>query len=120
MNSAPLSVDAPQAERQRLPDRLHGFLYGHFPPAEHGPGLVPRGVHVGDVERMGTLAIAPGPAVRHEVQFREVGDGDVPAVGFQRNVVLEQRPGLGAPVAPLLSVRFTGRSTRSICRGLMS
>jgi hypothetical protein len=47
------------------------------------------------------LAVAQAAAVGDEVDLREARDGDVPAIGLEGDVVLEQGARLGPPVQPL-------------------
>ena len=95
-----VGVDAPQAEGQRLPDLLQGRLDAGFAAAEDRPGLDPRRVDVGDVERVRELAVARSAAWATRSSSVKPGDGHVPVIGLQRDVVLEQGPRLGAPVPP--------------------
>src|SRR5262245_16215421 len=57
---------------------------------------------------MAELAVGAGRCGGHPIEFGEAGHGDIPVVGLQGNVGLEQRPGLGAPVPPGLE-RSLGR-----------
>ena len=48
---------------------------------------------------MGELAIATVATVRHQIDLGKTGRVHLPAIGAERNVVLEQRAGPGAPLA---------------------
>ena len=53
--------------------------------------------------RFRECANSPSPdvaAVRHQIDLGEAGDGDVPPIGPERNVMLQERPRLRAPVPP--------------------
>jgi hypothetical protein len=58
---------------------------------------------------MHELAIAQRAAMRDQVDLRKAGGGHVPAVGAQRNVMLEQRAGLRAAIHPLEQLAAIGR-----------
>ena len=94
-----VGVNAAQPEGQGLPDLLQGRLDAAFPAAEHGPRFDPRRVDIGHVQRMGELAVGPMAGMGHQVQLREARDRHIPVIGLQRDVVLEQGPGLRPPVA---------------------
>ena len=70
--------------------------------------------------RFRECANSPSPvaAVGHEIDLGEARDGDVPPVGPQGDVVLQERPRLGPPVRPVVAGRRYGARRRSICRGL--
>ena len=106
---AVVGVDPPEAEGQDLSDLLQGRLDAGFAATEDGPGLHPRRVDVGHVQRMGELAIGPVAGVGHQVELGEAGGGDVPVVGLQRDVVLEQGPGLGPAIAARRELPLDGR-----------
>jgi hypothetical protein len=104
-----VGVDPLQAEGQRLPDLVQGRLDAVFAAPQDRPGLPPGRVDVGDVERMRELAVGPIATMGDKVELGEPGEGHVPVIRLQGNVVLEQGPGLGAPVAPRLKGPFDRR-----------
>jgi hypothetical protein len=96
-----VGVDAPQAKRQRLAQLFEGRLHGRLALAEDRGGLDPGGVDIGEVERVHELAVPETAAVGDQINLGEARRGDIPAVGLERDVVLEQRAGLRAPIQPL-------------------
>src|SRR2546426_5758769 len=101
---AVIGVDAPQAEGQGELELGERVLNAVLVLAEDGPRLHPRRVDVGDVEGMHELAIGGVAGMTDEIDLREARRGDVPAIGLQGDVVLEQGPGLGAAVEALLEL----------------
>ena len=89
--------DPAEPEGERLPQLLQGRLHRVLPPAQDRSGLHPGRVDIGEVQGVGELSLARFPAMRHEVDRGEARDRDVPPVGPQRDVVLQQRPGLVPP-----------------------
>ena len=79
----------------------------------------PGGLNVGEIQRMEEVPIGAVARVTHQVHLGEAGLGDVPVIGLDRNVVLQQRAGFGAPYSRRRIVRWSGASRRSIWRGLM-
>ena len=69
-----------------------------LPLAEHGAGLGPGGVDVGDVEGMGELPLGAATGMRDEIDLGEAWGGDVPVVRLDRDLVLQESSGLGAAV----------------------
>ncbi len=96
---AVVRVDPPEAEGEDLSNLLQGRLDAGFAATEDGAGFHPGRVDVGHVQRMGELAIGPVAGVGHQVELGEAGGGHVPVVGLQRDVVLEEGPGLGPAIA---------------------
>ena len=66
--------------------------------------LDPGGVDIGEIERVQAVALAHGPAVRDQIDLDEAGDGDLPAIDFERDVVLEQ----GARFGPAIEAALQG------------
>lgn len=106
---AVVGVDALEPEGERLPHRLQRLLHRVLPPAQDRPRLHPGGVDVREVQGVRELPVARVAAVGHQVDLGEAGDGDVPPIGSQRNVLLQERPRLRAPVAPGLAGPPGGR-----------
>ena len=96
-----VGVDAPERKGQGLAELGEGRLDRALALAEHGGGLDPGGVDVGEVEGVHELALAQAAAMRHEIDLGEAGDGHVPAIGLEGDVMFEQGARLGAPVQPL-------------------
>ena len=59
---------------------------------------------VGQVQRVHELPIAQAAAVGNEVDLGEAGNGHVPPIGLEGDVVFEQGAGLGAAVQPLANL----------------
>jgi len=77
---------------------LEGRHDSGLPFAEHGAAFGPGAVDVGQIEGMSELAVGAVAGVGDQVDLGEAGLGDIPVIGFDRDVVLEQRAGLGAAV----------------------
>ncbi len=75
---------------------------GGLPAAQHRAGFDPGGVDIGEVEGMDELAVGRIAGVGHQVRLGKAGRGDVPAIGLDGDVVLEQRAGLGAAIEAAL------------------
>ena len=97
---AVVGIDAAQPEGERLPDLLQRLLHRVLAPAQDRPGLHPGRVDVGDVQGVRELPVARVATVRDEVDLGEARGGDVPPVGPQRDVVLQEPPRLGPAVPP--------------------
>jgi hypothetical protein len=106
---AVVRVDALQAERQGLADLVEGALHAALALAQDGARFGPGGLDVDDVQGVGELASGRGAAMGDEIELGEAGDGDIPVIGLQGNVVLEEGAGLGAAVAPGLEVALVRR-----------
>jgi hypothetical protein len=106
---AVIGVDAAQAEGQGLLQLDERRLDAALMLAEDGARLHPRGVDVGDVEGMQELALGRGAGVTDEIDLREARHGDVPAIGLDGDVVLEQGARLGAAVEAFLELALLGR-----------
>lgn len=94
---AVVRIDPAQPKGQRLAQVLQRVLHVVLTLAHHGARFHPRRVDVGHIERMQEVAIGAIPGVGHQVNLGEAGDLDVPAVGLERNLMLEQRPRFRAP-----------------------
>jgi hypothetical protein len=88
---AVVGVDAPEHEGQREAHLLEHRLHAGLAFAEDGPGLHPRGVDVGEVERVEGLPVGALAGVGDQVRLREAGGRRRPAVRPQRDVVLQER-----------------------------
>src|SRR6266446_9190946 len=53
---------------------------------------------VGQVQGMGEFSLPRIPRMRHQVDLAEPGRCHIPTIGLHRDVMLQQRAGLGAPV----------------------
>src|SRR2546426_4918474 len=61
--------------------------------------------------------VAQAAAVDHEVDLGEAGNGHVPPIGLERDVVFEQGAGLGAAVQPLADLAAVrGQATIHLAR----
>ena len=58
---------------------------------------------------MGKLTVRAMAGMGHQVQLGEARDRHVPVIGLQRDVVLEQRPGLGPAIAACRELPLDGR-----------
>jgi hypothetical protein len=61
---------------------------------------------IGEVEGLKKLTIAPIAGMGDEVDFGEAGRGDIPVLGADGDVVLEQGAGLGAAVEAAADLPF--------------
>ena len=69
----------------------------------------PGGLNVGEIQRMEEVPIGAVARVTHQVHLGEAGLGDVPVIGLDQNVVLQQRAGFGAPIPPSADRALGGR-----------
>ena len=63
---------------------------------------------------MHEVALGAIAGVGHQVDLGEAGDLDIPAVGLQRNLVLEQHPRARAAVLPFAALTLEGAQTAPI------
>ena len=91
-------IDAAQGKGEGLAHLLQRCTDGPLSLAQHGARLDPGGVDIGEIERVQAVALAHGPAVRDQLDLDETGDGDLPAIDFERDVVLEQGAGFGTAI----------------------
>ena len=101
MNSDPIvRIDAAQGKGQGLADRLQSAPYRLLALAQHGLGLGPARVDVGQIERVAEIARSRVARMRHQVDLGEARHLDVPMIRLERDVMLQQAPRLGAAVEP--------------------
>ena len=84
-----IGIDPPQGKRQLQAQRLEGLLHADLTLAHDGAGLDPRGVDIGQIQRLENVTIRAIPRVTDEVHFGEARLGDVPVIGLDRNVVFQ-------------------------------
>ncbi len=97
---AVIRVDPAQPEGQRLAQLFQRLLHMALALTHHGARLHPGRVDVRQIQRVNELPIRSIARVRHEIDLGVAGHCDIPAVRLQRNLMLEQRPGLRAPILP--------------------
>ena len=117
---AVVGVDATERERQGRAPLGEAFLHAHLAFPQDGAVFDPRGVDVSQIQRMEEVPVGAVARVAHQVHLGEAGLGDVPVIGLDRNVVLQQRPGLVRPYMRRRIVRLSGANRRSIWRALMA
>ena len=101
MNSEPLSESIPWRRKGSVWRIASRACCTRAAPGPGPPGSRPRWCGCPSDSGSARTPRRPIPAVRHQIDLGEAGDGDVPVVGPQRNVMLQQRSGLRAPVPPL-------------------
>ncbi len=104
--AAVIAVEAFDGEGQRGFHFARGFHDAVRSFVPHGAQARPAAVDVGVGHAPDETALQRASAVRHGVGFKEPGPGDVPVVGANRDVVLEQAPGLGATATTMLALGF--------------
>ena len=87
---------------------LHGIEHRDLTFAHYGSSFHPGGVNVGDIERVDELALFGVARVGDQIGFGKAWGFDIPGVGFDGNMVLEQRAGFGAPVETLFQLALLG------------
>jgi len=101
-----VGIDPLQAKRQLLPHVVERLLDDMLALAHDGARFHPGRVDVGQVQRVHELAVGAIAGMRDQVDLGEAGDLDVPAVGLQRNLVLQERPRLRPAVLPFPQLLF--------------
>src|SRR5215510_1719855 len=112
-----VGVNTQQFKRQGLSEGFHGATHSCLPFAQDRTGLDPGGVNVGEVQRMAAVSRSPAARMRDQIDFGETRLPNVPAIGFDGNVMLQQGARFGPTVDPFLSCRSLRRSRWSIVRG---
>ena len=76
---------------------------------QDGAVFDPRGMDVGQVQRVQEVSVRAVARVAHQVHLSEARFGDVPVVGLDRNVVLQQGARLGTAIDAAPHRPFVGR-----------
>ncbi len=113
--AAVVRIDALQTKGQIQAHLLEGRDDPRLPFAEHGSSLGPGGVDIREIEGMSELPLRTAARVRDQVDLGETRAGDIPVVGLDRDVVLEQGSWFGPTVdAPSqLDSSWAGAAGRS-------
>jgi len=86
---------------------LEGDKDTGFPFAHHGAGLHPGRVDIGEVKRVEELSAGRVTGVGDQVHLDEARTLDIPVVGLDGDVMLEESSGLGAAVDAPLELLFS-------------
>ena len=105
---AVVGVNAQQFKRQGLTDGFHGATDSFLPFAQHGTSLDPGGVDVGEVQRMTAVSGGRAAGMRDQIDFGEAGLANVPVVGLDGNVMLQQGARFGPTVDPFFELALFG------------
>jgi len=95
---AVIGVEAAQREGQRVSDFVHGGADCDLALAHDGAGFAPPGVDVGEVEGLDEVAVGTVAGMGDQVDLGEARGSDIPVLGLDGDMVLEQGTGLRAPV----------------------
>ena len=103
-----VGVNAQEFKGQGLSDGFHGATYSFLSFAQHRTGLDPGRVNVGEVQRMAAVSRSAAARMRDQIDFGETRLPNVPAIGLDGNVMLQQGARFGPTVDPFFELVLLG------------